>query len=121
MALFIWIFYVQHIFEGTMPSQRGLEAKDEKGHLKAPVSTCRCRCCLRWFTADIAITNSTICLEGIPKLPNLRCCPSRQPQELLHAMFHTPIGASIARVRKFILWDRGRQRLCRTEQAPSIS
>ncbi|NQV09755.1 MAG: fatty acid desaturase [Cyanobacteria bacterium] len=115
--LFIWIFYVQHIFEASYahPSEGWSKMKgalEGTSYLQMPVL-------LRWFTADIGYHNIHHLSEGIPNY-NLRAAHLANA-ELLRDVPTLRLGDMIA-CGRFILWDRAAQRLVPLpEQAHAVS
>ncbi|MCP9809664.1 fatty acid desaturase [Cyanobium sp. HWJ4-Hawea] len=103
---FIWIFFVQHIFEGTYAHRtegwNSLEgALSGTSYLVLPAL-------LNWFTADIGYHNIHHLSERIPNY-NLRAAHLANAhllKEVPKLKLGTMLGCS-----KFRLWDRDNQRL----------
>jgi acyl-lipid omega-6 desaturase (Delta-12 desaturase) len=90
--LFIWIFFMQHIFEGSYAHQTAIEGSS---YLKLnPI--------LNWFTADIGYHNIHHLSERIPNY-HLKACHT-QNSHLLSSV-KTLRLRDMFMCAKFILWD----------------
>ena len=105
-ALFIFIFFVQHNFEGTYAhGTEGwdylLGATEGSSYLEMPAI-------LKWFTADISYHNIHHLSERIPNY-NLRAC--HQANRHLLGNITTLRLSDVPHCAKFILWDAAAERL----------
>lgn len=105
-AIFIWVFFVQHIFEGAYAHKTEgwdylLGAIEGSSYLELPTI-------LKWFTADIGYHNIHHLSERIPNY-NLKAC-HRENSHLLSKAKTLRISDMI-HCSKFILWDSASNRL----------
>ncbi|MBE9171653.1 fatty acid desaturase [Cyanobium sp. LEGE 06143] len=105
-ALFLWIFFVQHIFEGSYAhNTEGWShmqgALEGTSYLQMPAL-------LRWFTADIGYHNIHHLSERIPNY-NLRAAHQANAR-LLAAVPCLRLGDMLS-CAQFKLWDRETERL----------
>lgn len=105
-TIFIWVFFVQHIFDGTYAHQTAgwdylKGAIEGSSYLDLPPI-------LRWFTADISYHNIHHLSERIPNY-NLKACH----YENLHRLstVKTLWMGDLLDCSKFILWDAAANRL----------
>ncbi|HIK17610.1 MAG TPA: fatty acid desaturase [Leptolyngbyaceae cyanobacterium M33_DOE_097] len=99
-TIFIWIFFVQHIFEGTYAHKTAgwnyvLGAIEGSSYLELPIA-------LRWFTADIGYHNIHHLSERIPNY-HLAAC-HRKNSHLLSGVKTLRIG-NLLGCSQFLLWD----------------
>lgn len=105
-AIFIWVFFVQHIFDGTYAHKTEgwnylMGAIEGSSYLELPTI-------LKWFTADIGYHNIHHLSERIPNY-HLEACH----RENIHLLSNTKtlrIGDMLD-CAKFILWDSTANRL----------
>jgi acyl-lipid omega-6 desaturase (Delta-12 desaturase) len=105
-VIFIWVFFVQHIFEGSYAhNTEGWDylqgAIEGSSYLELPTI-------LKWFTADIGYHNIHHLSERIPNY-NLEACHNENIH-LLSKAKTLRIGDMLA-CSKFILWDSDSNRL----------
>jgi acyl-lipid omega-6 desaturase (Delta-12 desaturase) len=105
-AVFIWLFFVQHIFDGVYAHKtegwdylRG--AVEGSSYLELPTV-------LKWFTADIGYHNIHHLSERIPNY-NLQAC-HQENSHLLSQVKTLRIG-DMLNCAQFILWDAATNRL----------
>ncbi len=116
-AIFIWIFFVQHIFEGSYAhNTEGWShlqgALDGTSYLQLPAL-------LRWFTADIGYHNIHHLSERIPNY-NLRAA-HKANAHLLADVPTLRLGDMLGCAR-FMLWDQVEERLVpRPGQADAVA
>lgn len=99
-TIFIWVFFVQHIFEGTYAHKTEgwnyvLGAVKGSSYLDLPVI-------LRWFTADIGYHNIHHLSERIPNYYLAAC--HRENSHLLSEV-KTLRLKDILKCSQFLLWD----------------
>ena len=115
-VIFIWVFFVQHIFEGSYAHNTEgwdylLGAIEGSSYLELPTI-------LKWFTADIGYHNIHHLSERIPNY-NLEAC-HKENIHLLSNVKMLRIG-DMLHCSKFILWDSDSNSLvsiASTRQAP---
>ncbi len=105
-VIFIYLFFVQHIFEGTYAHKNAdwdylLGAIEGSSYLELPTI-------LKWFTADIGYHNIHHLSERIPNY-HLEACHDRN-LHLLSSIKTLRIGDMLD-CAKFILWDADSDRL----------
>lgn len=105
-TIFIWIFFVQHIFEGTYAHRTEawnyvLGAVKGSSHLELPAM-------LRWFTADIGYHNIHHLSERIPNY-HLAAC-HRENSHLLSDI-KTLRMRDLLDCSQFLLWDSASDQL----------
>ncbi len=105
-VIFIWVFFVQHIFEDSYAhSTEGWDylsgAIEGSSYLELPII-------LKWFTANIGYHNIHHLSERIPNY-NLEAC-HRRNIHLLSNIKTLKVGDMLA-CSKFILWDGAASRL----------
>ena len=105
-TIFIWIFFVQHIFEGAYAHKTAgwsyvLGAVKGSSYLQLPAI-------LRWFTADISYHTIHHLSEKIPNY-HLAAC-HRANSHLLSDVKTLEIGDLLS-CSKFLLWDAASDRL----------
>jgi len=115
-VIFIWAFFVQHIFEGSYAHKTEgwdylLGAIEGSSYLELPTI-------LKWFSADIGYHNIHHLSERIPNY-NLEACH----KENIHLLSKVKILriSDMLHCSKFILWDSGSNSLvsiASTRQAP---
>ncbi|MCY7337314.1 MAG: fatty acid desaturase [Chamaesiphon sp.] len=105
-AIFIYVFFIQHIFEGTYAHKTAdwdylLGAIEGSSYLELPTI-------LKWFTADIGYHNIHHLSERIPNY-HLEACHN----ENIHLLSNvkTLRIADMLDCAKFILWDAATDRL----------
>ncbi|MBD2744613.1 fatty acid desaturase [Coleofasciculus sp. FACHB-1120] len=99
-AIFIWVFFVQHIFDGAYAHKTEgwdylLGAIEGSSYLELPTI-------LKWFTADIGYHNIHHLSERIPNY-NLKAC-HHENIHLLSKAKTIRLGDMVG-CSKFILWD----------------
>lgn len=99
-VVFIWVFFIQHIFEGSYAHQTAdwdylTGAIEGSSYLELPLI-------LKWFTADIGYHNIHHLSERIPNY-HLEAC-HRQNSHLLSNVKTLRMGDMLD-CAKFILWD----------------
>ncbi|WP_295620585.1 fatty acid desaturase [Chamaesiphon sp. GL140_3_metabinner_50] len=99
-VVFIWVFFIQHIFEGSYANKTAdwdylTGAIEGSSYLELPTI-------LKWFTADIGYHNIHHLSERIPNY-NLEAC-HRQNLHLLSNVKTLRMGDMLD-CAKFILWD----------------
>ncbi len=112
-AIFIWSFFVQHIFEGSYAHKTEnwdylLGAIEGSSYLELPKI-------LKWFTADIGYHNIHHLSERIPNY-HLEAC-HRQNIHLLSKVKTLRID-NLLECAKFILWDSASNSLVTVESLP---
>jgi omega-6 fatty acid desaturase (delta-12 desaturase) len=105
-TIFIWIFFVQHIFEGVYAHKTAdwnyvLGAVQGSSYLELPAI-------LRWFTADIGYHNIHHLSERIPNY-HLAACHRRNSYLLSHVK--TLRIRDLPYCSQFLLWDAASDRL----------
>lgn len=105
-AIFIWVFFVQHIFEGAYAHKTEgwdhlLGAVEGSSYLELPTI-------LQWFSADIGYHNIHHLSERIPNY-NLEACHHENSHLLSKAK--TLRISSMLECSKFILWDAAANQL----------
>jgi omega-6 fatty acid desaturase (delta-12 desaturase) len=105
-TIFIWVFFVQHIFEGAYAHKTAgwdyvLGAVKGSSYLELPTI-------LRWFTADIGYHNIHHLSERIPNY-HLAAC-HRENSHLLSDVKTLRIG-DLLDCAQFLLWDADSDRL----------
>jgi omega-6 fatty acid desaturase (delta-12 desaturase) len=105
-TIFIWIFFVQHIFEGAYAHKTAgwdyvLGAVKGSSYLELPAI-------LRWFTADIGYHNIHHLSERIPNYHLATC--HRENSHLLSDVKTLRIG-ELLNCSQFLLWDAASDRL----------
>ena len=105
-VIFIYVFFIQHIFEGTYAHKTAdwdylLGAIEGSSYLELPTI-------LKWFTADIGYHNIHHLSERIPNY-HLEACHN----ENIHLLSNvkTLRIADMLDCAKFILWDADTDRL----------
>jgi omega-6 fatty acid desaturase (delta-12 desaturase) len=114
-TIFIWIFFVQHIFEDAYAHKTAgwdyvLSAVQGTSYLELPTV-------LRWFTADIGYHNIHHLSERIPNY-HLAAC-HRENSHLL-ADVKTLRIADLLDCAQFLLWDADSNRLVSITSFPTI-
>jgi omega-6 fatty acid desaturase (delta-12 desaturase) len=114
-AIFIWIFFVQHIFEDAYAHKTAgwdyvLGAVQGSSYLELPAV-------LRWFTADIGYHNIHHLSERIPNY-HLAAC-HRENSHLLSDVKTLRI-ADLLDCAQFLLWDADSNRLVSITSFPTI-
>jgi omega-6 fatty acid desaturase (delta-12 desaturase) len=109
-VIFIWVFFVQHIFEDSYAhNTEGWDylsgAIEGSSYLELPII-------LKWFTANIGYHNIHHLSERIPNY-NLEACHHKNIH-LLSNIKTLRIGDMLS-CSKFILWDGGSSRLVSIE------
>ncbi len=99
-VIFIWVFFIQHIFEGSYAHQTAtwdylLGAIEGSSYLELPAI-------LNWFTADIGYHNIHHLSE---RIPNYHLAACHQQNIHLLANVKTLKMGDMLDCAKFILWD----------------
>ncbi len=115
-VIFIWVFFVQHIFEDSYAhNTEGWDylsgAIEGSSYLELPII-------LKWFTANIGYHNIHHLSERIPNY-NLEACHHKNIH-LLSNIKTLRIGDMLA-CSKFILWDGGSSRLVSVESFRQVA